>query len=180
MTTITMPAPVPAPAAEPTPAAAAAVPSSVASLHTMFTADQPDGQVAILTEQRALTLTDSPRGLGSHAPGDLLESERELINDELAAYISRYDRGPVVLERMLDRGEGILVHVEARVMPLDEHEHDDLEELLTDPDEDLALEIAHAYTEELETAWSAAQDGRSLPVCFIEDLARSTAAQSVA
>jgi hypothetical protein len=168
MTTITAPAPASSPLA--------AMPGSVACLHTTFTADQPDGQVAILTEQRTLTLTDSPRGLGSIAPGELVDSERELINDELAAYVSREGRGPVVLERMLDRGEGILIHLEARVMTLDEHERADLEEFLTDPDGDLALEVAHGYAEELETVWSTTREGRALPVCFIEDLGRATAA----
>jgi hypothetical protein len=172
MTTITTPAPAPA--------SSAVLPGSVACLHTTFTADQPDGQVAILTEQRTLTLTDSPRGLGWTAPGELLDSERELINDELAAYVSRHGRGPVVLERMLDRGEGILVHVEARSLPLEAHDYAELEDLLTDPDEEVALEIAHAHVEDLEKAWSASREGRPLPVCFIEDLGRCTAPAPVA
>lgn len=148
---------------------------SIASLHTTFTADEPDGRVAILTEQRALILTDSPRGLGSLAPGDLLDAERDLLNDELAAYVSQHRRGPVVLERMLDRGEGILIHFEVRVMPLAASGYAEFEDLLTDPDEDVALEIAHAYLADLETAWSTRHEGRSLPVCFIEELGRCSA-----
>ncbi len=81
---------------------------------------------------------------------------------------------------MLDRGEGILVHVEARVLALEANDYAEFEDLLSDPEEDVALELAAGYLADLETAWSTSREGGSLPVCFTEQLGRCTAQALVA
>ena len=116
MTTMT----IPTPDQTTTPAVQrpACSPGSVVALTTTITQDRVEGDVDILAVTEAVELTDSPRGLGRLIPGALHDSERTMLNDELAAYTSRYPRGAVVLERLIARGAGEIVHLEARLIPL--------------------------------------------------------------
>ncbi len=171
MTTMTMPTPTTTPAA----GRSASTPGSVVALTTTITQDRVGRDVAILSIGNAVELTDSPRGLGWLAPGALHDSERTMLNDELAAYTSRYPRGAVVLERLIDRGAGEIVHLEARMVPLEADERDDLEELLGDSDRELAEEMGLAYAEDLHSAWAANPDLPAVQVCFLEDIGRLTA-----
>lgn len=171
MTTMTIPTPTTTPAVQrPT-----SSPGSVVALTTTITQDRVDSDVDILAVSQAVELTDSPRGLGWLAPGELDDGERTMLNDELAAYTSRYPRGAVVLERLIDRGAGEIVHLEARLVPLAQDECDDLDELLGDSDRELAEEIGRAYAAELESAWAANPDLPPVHVCFLEDIGRLTA-----
>jgi hypothetical protein len=150
-------------------------PGSFVALTTTITQDRVDSDVDILAVSQAVELTDSPRGLGWLVPGALHDSERTMLNDELAAYTSRYPRGAVVLERLIDRGAGEIVHLEARLVPLAQDERDDLDELLGDSDRELAEEMGRAYGAELESAWAANPDLPPVHVCFLEDIGRLTA-----
>jgi hypothetical protein len=172
MNTLTIPNPTHAP----TPAAQrdASSPGSVVALATTITQDRVDGEVDILAISQSVELTDSPRGVGWLVPGELDDSERVMLNDELAAYTSRYARGAVVLERLIDRGAGEIVHLEARLVPLAQDERNDLEDFLGDSDRELGEEMARAYAADLHSAWAANPDLPPVQVCFLEDIGRLT------
>jgi hypothetical protein len=150
---------------------AAPAPGCVATLRTTITQDQAGDDVEILSEARRVTLVDSPRGLAGQLPVDLRGAERTSVADELAAFVTREPRGPFVLERLLLDDTGRAVHVEMRILPIDECEQRDLAELLGDLcDPDGGHELATLYAADVEAAWEQRAGGIPLPVCFLEEL----------
>jgi hypothetical protein len=170
MTTITTRAAAPATIERPI-----SSPGYIATLATTTTQDRPDGGIDNLDLSTSVELTDSPHGLGRRLPGQLTHGERTLLGDELFAYPSRQARGTVVLERMFDRGDGLLAHFEARIIPLTDRERVDLEELLGDSDTELAQAMGRDYAAELNDAWAADPSRPPVSVCFLEDIGRTTA-----
>jgi hypothetical protein len=157
----------------------------LAVLETTITQDcalEDDG--VLINEQasgRSIAVVHSPRGLGPILPGDLRPDERTGVDDALATFVARHARGPVVLERMLDRGNAELVHVHVCLLPLDGTERADIAELLADEsDPDLARRLAEQYGAEIATACAERLPGKTLPVYFLEDLASGAASGSLA
>ncbi len=164
------------------PVSLAPVPGCVVTLCTTITQDQGGRDVEILDEARSVKLADSPRGLGAVLPGDLEPAERRTVAEELAAFVTREPRGAFVLERLLLNGDGRAIHVEARVLPVDEREQRDLAELLDEKcDPDGGRDLAALYAADVEAAWVQRADGTPLPVRFLEEFNRcSTANHDIA
>jgi hypothetical protein len=153
------------------PVSIAPIPGCVVTLCTTVTQDQAGADVEILDEARSVTLADSPRGLAPLLPGDLRPAERTTVADELAAFVTRSRRGPFVLERLLLDDNSRAVHIEVRILPIDEREQRDLTELLGDEtDSDGGRELATLYAADVEAGWVQRAGGTPLPVCFIEEL----------
>jgi hypothetical protein len=82
----------------------------------------------------------------------------------------------VIFERLLVDVAGRAVHVEASVLPLTDHERQDLQELLNDTSEpDLARELAAIYAADIEQEQRAAAGG--MPVCFLDQASATTGPQ---
>jgi len=155
------------------PASVAPIPGCVVKLCTTVTQDQTGRDVEVLGEARSVTLADSPRGLAPLLPGDLRPAERTIVGDELAAFVTRERRGAFALERLLLDSDGRAVHLEARILPLDEREQRDLTELLGDQHDPAGgAELAAQYAADVEAAWVQRAGGTPLPVCFLEELDR--------
>lgn len=161
--------------------ALAPIPGCVATLCTTVSQDQPGGDVEILDEASSVALTDSPRGLAWLLPGGLRHGERTIVSDELAAFVNREQRGAFVLERLLLGGDGRAVHIEVRILPIDEYERRDLAELLGDQcDPDIGRDLAALYAADVEATWVERAGGTLLPVCFLEELnPRGTANRAI-
>lgn len=132
--------------------------------------DEPDGVRIVRGPSRRNILATSPRGLAATLVDDLSREERDALGHELCGFVTRHCPGPYALERLLNRGLGELVHVDIRVLPVDERERADLAELLGDQaNPGPGADLADAYARELEVAWAHNQPGERLPVADLAD-----------
>jgi hypothetical protein len=151
--------------------------SRCVALRAVVTHDRLDGDVAILNDTQTVAITDDPQGISDLFDAALAErAERRVVLSELATVTSAATAGPVIFERLLVAADGRAVHVEASVLPLTDHERQDLQELLSDTSEpDLARELAAIYAADIEQEQRAAAGG--MPVCFLDQASATTGPQ---
>jgi hypothetical protein len=144
--------------------------SRCVAMRAVVTHDRLDGDVEILNDTRTIAITDDPQGIGDLFGAALGESAAQrVVLREFATVTSGATAGPVILERLLVDADGRAVHLEASVLPLTDHERQDLQELLNDTSEpDLAQELAAIYAEDLEREQCASAEG--MPVRFLEQV----------
>jgi hypothetical protein len=147
------------------------LPGNIVTVHTTITRDRYGQDVEILEIAAGIELTSGPRGLAWLLPGTLHDSEREQLSLELLGYVTAEQPEPVVLERLIDRGDGTHAHIAARVLPLTHAEHRELDDLLGEEDHDLALQLAAAYADDLATERTAGHPLGRIPMRDLADYA---------
>lgn len=141
----------------------------VALMATTITQDRPGQDVAIVETAGDIELTSGPRGIAWLLPGSLSEAEREMLGDELRGYVTREQPGPVVLERLIDRGAGRIVHIEAVVFALTEDEQAELRGRLGDSHHPQARPHAVDHAIQLQAGRAARLPDGRLPMRDLAD-----------
>lgn len=144
--------------------------STCVALHVEQTQDRPGEDVAVLLDLPRVDSGEAHATLRGLVEYRFVGEARRQILAEIDALGSIDPHCPLVLERLQEFDEGIVVHLDAYLLPVSEEQLNELNELLdSERDPTLRHELGQLWAEELAAIWrSAAPHGR-LPVRFLED-----------